>query len=79
MSDFFKDKCVVVTGGAGFSGSNFIHHLFNNREFFGRVGNYDNLTYAGNEDNLKEIKEKWHEQRHFFIKGDIGDRYWKKC
>ena len=36
--------------------------------------NYDNLTYAGNEENLKQIKEKWNEKRYFFVKGDIGDR-----
>jgi len=67
-------ETILVTGGAGFIGSNFIHHLFNNSEFHGKVVNYDNLTYAGNEDNLKKIKEKWHEQRYFFVNGDIGDR-----
>lgn len=69
-----QKNTLLITGGAGFIGSNFIHHLFNKSEFSGKVVNYDNLTYAGNEDNLKEIKEKWHEQRYFFIKGDIGDR-----
>lgn len=64
----------LITGGAGFIGSNFIHYLFNNSEFSGRVVNYDSLTYAGNEDNLEEIKGKWDGQRYFFIKGDIGDR-----
>jgi len=67
-------KSLLVTGGAGFIGSNFIHFLFGNPEFSGRVVNYDNLTYAGNQDNLREISGKWHEQRYFFVKGDIGDR-----
>ncbi|MEI6614612.1 MAG: dTDP-glucose 4,6-dehydratase [Chrysiogenales bacterium] len=69
-----QKNTLLVTGGAGFIGSNFIHYLFDSSEFLGRVVNYDNLTYAGNEDNLKEIKGKWDGQRYFFIKGDIGDR-----
>lgn len=69
-----KENTLLVTGGAGFIGSNFIHHLFNKSDFSGRVVNYDFLTYAGNEDNLKEIKAKWNERRYFFVKGDIGDR-----
>jgi dTDP-glucose 4,6-dehydratase len=69
-----QNNTLLITGGAGFIGSNFIHYLFNKSEFAGRIINYDNLTYAGNEDNLKAIKEKWHGQRYFFIKGDIGDR-----
>ena len=69
-----KKNTLLITGGAGFIGSNFIHYLFNKPGFSGKVVNYDNLTYAGNEDNLEEIKKKWHEQRYFFVKGDIGDR-----
>jgi dTDP-glucose 4,6-dehydratase len=69
-----QKNTLLITGGAGFIGSNFIHYLFASNEFSGKVVNYDNLTYAGNEDNLKEIKEKWREQRYFFVKGDIGDR-----
>jgi dTDP-glucose 4,6-dehydratase len=69
-----QKNTLLVTGGAGFIGSNFIHHLFNKSEFSGIVVNYDNLTYAGNEDNLKEIRDKWDERRYFFVKGDIGDR-----
>jgi dTDP-glucose 4,6-dehydratase len=69
-----QKNTLLVTGGAGFIGSNFIHHLFNKPEFSGKIINYDNLTYAGNEDNLKNIKDKWNESRYFFVKGDIGDR-----
>jgi dTDP-glucose 4,6-dehydratase len=65
---------LLITGGAGFIGSNFIHHLFDQSGFSGRVVNYDNLTYAGNEDNLQKVRDKWRGQRYFFVKGDIGDR-----
>jgi len=43
---------VLVTGGAGFIGSNFIHHLFTQDDFKGNVVNVDKLTYAGNLENL---------------------------
>jgi len=69
-----KKNTLFITGGAGFIGSNFIQHLFASPGFAGRVVNYDNLTYAGNEDNLAAIREKWQEQRYFFVKGDINDR-----
>jgi dTDP-glucose 4,6-dehydratase len=74
MANNMQKKTLLVTGGAGFIGSNFIHYLFNKSGFSGTVVNYDNLTYAGNEDNLKEIKEKWDGQKYFFVKGDIIDR-----
>jgi dTDP-glucose 4,6-dehydratase len=69
-----ETSTLLITGGAGFIGSNFIHHLFKQTGFSGKVVNYDNLTYAGNEDNLAKIKGKWDGQRYFFVKGDIGDR-----
>lgn len=69
-----EKNTLFITGGAGFIGSNFIHHLFVDPGFSGRVVNYDKLTYAGNEDNLTAIKEKWQGKRYFFIKGDINDR-----
>lgn len=61
---------VLVTGGAGFIGSNFIHFLLN-KEPHVRVINLDALTYAGNLENLKELPD---EERYHFIKGDITDR-----
>jgi len=64
---------ILVTGGAGFIGSNFIHYLFNNNEFKGNVINVDKLTYAGNLDNLKDIDKKYSGKRYFFENVDICD------
>jgi len=61
---------VLVTGGAGFIGSNFIHFLLK-KEPHVRVINLDALTYAGNLKNLKNLPDK---ERYHFIKGDITDR-----
>ena len=63
-------KNILVTGGAGFIGSNFIHYLFNCHEFDGIVLNLDKLTYAGNQKNLIGIKNIF-AKRYKFIKGDI--------
>ena len=60
---------VLVTGGAGFIGSNFIHYwLKNHPEDF--IVNFDKLTYAGNLNNLKDIKGL---KNYEFVKGDIGN------
>ena len=48
---------VLVTGGAGFIGSNFIRHLFGPAGFKGRVVNLDKLTYAGNPENLSDVEK----------------------
>ena len=85
-----KLKNVLVTGGAGFIGSNFINYLFGisasgssdycDSGFTGRVINADCLTYAGNPDNLTQVEEKFgsgvreSERRYFFEKTDICDR-----
>jgi len=69
---------ILVTGGAGFIGVNFIRFLLGQTcekpEFNGRIINLDNLTYAGNAGSLKEIKEKFGGSRYFFEHGDICDR-----
>ena len=63
---------ILVTGGAGFIGSNFIRFMLeNNKEFFGRIINLDALTYAGNLSNLSDIKNKFGETRYFFEYGNI--------
>ena len=59
----------LVTGGAGFIGSNYIHYLFERYEDV-KVVNLDKLTYAGNTENLKDIEEN---ENYIFIKGDICD------
>ncbi|NPV91614.1 MAG: dTDP-glucose 4,6-dehydratase [Firmicutes bacterium] len=62
-------RVLLVTGGAGFIGSNFIQYVLKTgRDYL--VVNYDNLTYAGNLKNLKEVEA--HPSYHF-IKGDICD------
>lgn len=61
---------VLVTGGAGFIGSNFIRYLLK-AEPEVRIVNLDALTYAGNQDNLKELPNP---ERHIFAHGDICDR-----
>lgn len=63
---------IMVTGGCGFIGSNFIRFLFEETDFQGRVINVDKLTYAGNPENLKDIAEKY-PQRYIFQRVDICD------
>ncbi|MCH8995280.1 MAG: dTDP-glucose 4,6-dehydratase [Chloroflexi bacterium] len=62
-------RTILITGGAGFIGSNFIHHLLANHDY--QVINLDNLTYAGNLDNLRDIED---DPRYRFVHGDICDR-----
>jgi len=63
-------KTILVTGGAGFIGSNFIPYFIESHPEY-EVVNLDALTYAGNLDNLKEVADN---SRHNFVKGDICDR-----
>lgn len=64
---------ILVTGGAGFIGSNFIHHVFKEASFEGKIVNVDKLTYAGNLENLKEIDVQFGGKRYFFKRADIID------
>ena len=64
---------ILVTGGAGFIGSNFIRYVFERTDFKGSLVNYDKLTYAGNLMNLADIEEKFGRKRYVFEQGDILD------
>ena len=65
-------KNILVTGGCGFIGTNFINYMLANADFNGQIINVDKLTYAGNPDNLKTASEKYPE-RYLFQKVDICD------
>ncbi len=81
---------ILVTGGAGFIGNNFIHYLFNmpcsgnsaftDANFEGNIVNVDCLTYAGNQESLKDIEASFgtganqNDRRYFFEKVNICDR-----
>ena len=56
----------MITGGAGFIGSNFVHHLSQNEDY--DIVVLDKLTYAGDIENLKEVRDKIK-----FVKGDLTD------
>ncbi|MEK4863876.1 dTDP-glucose 4,6-dehydratase [Bacillus sp. FSL E2-8895] len=58
---------ILVTGGAGFIGSNFIHYMLKNYETY-KIINYDALTYSGNLNNVKSIQENLN---YSFVKGKI--------
>ena len=62
-------KKILVTGGAGFIGSNFIRHILAKYPDY-RVTNLDKLTYCGNLENLKDIAKN---KNYRFVKGDIVD------
>ncbi len=68
-----KLKNILITGGAGFIGSNFIKLFFDKKEFNGIIVNYDALTYAGDLSNLAGVIEQYENDRYFFVKGDIKD------
>ena len=60
---------IIVTGGAGFIGGNFIHHMVNKYPEY-QIVNLDLLTYAGNLETLKPVENK---PNYKFVKGDIAD------
>ena len=61
----------LVTGGAGFIGSNYIHYMFKKYGDDIRIINVDVLTYAGNLENLKDIENR---VNYKFIRANITDR-----
>ncbi len=62
-------KNILVTGGAGFIGSNFLNYILDSRDDLFIV-NLDKLTYAGNLENLKPVEEK---KNYQFVRGDISN------
>ena len=64
-------KTYLVTGGAGFIGSNFIHYMLEKYGNEIRIINVDALTYAGNLENLKDIENL---ENYTFVKADITDK-----
>mgnify|MGYP000717330745 CR=1 FL=1 len=63
-------RTYLVTGGAGFIGSNYIHYMFKKYDNEIRIINVDKLTYAGNLENLKDIEDR---ENYTFVKADICD------
>lgn len=61
---------IIVTGGAGFIGGNFVHHMVNKYPEY-QIINLDLLTYAGNLETLKPVEDK---PNYKFVHGDIADR-----
>ncbi len=66
-------RTVLVTGGAGFIGCNFIRYTLNRKGFEGRVVNLDALTYAGNLESLQDVESGFGTKRYFFERADIRD------
>lgn len=75
MKDEYRN--ILVTGGCGFIGSNFIRWMYDRYPQY-RIFNLDALTYAGNPDNLldierRDITKRPEEKRYYFINGDVCD------
>jgi dTDP-glucose 4,6-dehydratase len=64
-------RTYLVTGGAGFIGSNYIHYMFRKYDNEIRIINVDKLTYAGNLENLKDLEGR---DNYTFVKADICDK-----
>ena len=64
-------RTYLVTGGAGFIGSNYIHYMFKKYDQSIRIINVDILTYAGNLENLRDLEGR---DNYTFIRADICDK-----
>ncbi len=63
-------RTYLVTGGAGFIGTNYIHYMFRKYGDTIRIINVDALTYAGNLENLREVEDR---ENYTFVRADITD------
>ncbi len=70
QSPTFNGKTLLVCGGAGFIGSNFIRFILSKHPK-ARIINFDKMTYSGNLDNLKEVSR---DKQYLFVKGDVSDQ-----
>ena len=64
-------RTYLVTGGAGFIGSNYIHYMFRKYDNEIRIINVDKLTYAGNLANLADVENR---DNYTFVKADVCER-----
>ncbi len=64
---------ILVTGGAGFIGSNFIRYVYQKTDFAGTLVNFDKLTYAGNLTSLIDVDREYGKKGYIFVRGDIAD------
>ena len=68
-SETLDGMTILICGGAGFIGSNFIHYLLGKYPKV-RIINLDKLAYSGNLDNLREVEK---DKRYTFVRGDIAN------